>query len=233
MVCRTLDRQDEMEERIKNLWNYLSIELFSIPGEHGNKPLFNPYFGLEPDLDQAEADRIRRENLQSYFASFSQLPRTLVVGEAPGWRGCRFSGIPFTSESQLLSDALPFRGERSSRLGKPQSEASATIFWKVMRPFYPQFLAWNCLPLHPFKPGLPASNRHASTGEIKRFDPILRTVIKKLEPEGILAVGKDAQMSLTRLSLDITPVRHPSHGGAKTFAAGVEEFFRKTGIHPS
>ncbi len=233
MVYHPQDRWNQMEERIKHLWNYLYIELFSLPGEYGSKPLFNPYFGFEPGLDQAEADRIRRENLHSYFSSFSQLPRTLVVGEAPGWRGCRFSGIPFTSESQLQYGQLPFSGELSSRLGKPQSEASATIFWKVMRLFYPHFLAWNCLPLHPYKPGLPASNRHTSTGEIMRFDPILRTVIKNLEPEGILAVGKDAQMSMTRLSLDFTPVRHPSHGGAKTFAAGVEEFFRKIGIHPS
>ncbi len=152
----------------------------------------------------------------------------LQAGEAAGFRASHSQVNPSS-----VSGTLPFSGELSSRLGKPQSEASATIFWNVMRLFYPHFLAWNCLPLHPFKPGLPASNRHASTGEIMRFDPILRTVIKNLEPEGILAVGKDAQMSLTRLALDFTPVRHPSHGGAKTFAAGVEEFFRKIGIHPS
>jgi uracil-DNA glycosylase len=222
-----------MEERIKYLWDYLSSELFSLPGEHGSKPLFNPYFGLEPGLDQAEADRIRRENLRSYFTSFSQLPGTLVVGEAPGWRGCRFSGIPFTSESQLLSGELPFGGGISSKSGRLHREASATIFWKVMHPYYPHFLAWNCLPLHPYKPGLPASNRHASTRETVPFDPILRKLIKILEPEGILAVGKDAQMSLTRLSFDHTPVRHPSHGGVKTFGDGVEEFFRKMGIFPS
>jgi uracil-DNA glycosylase len=99
-----------------------------------------------------------------------------------------------------------------------------------MRLFYPNFLAWNCLPLHPHKPGLPTSNRHATTGEIERFDPLLRTVIKILEPEGILAVGKDAQMSLTRLSRHFTPVRHPSHGGARSFGTGVEEFFLRIGI---
>ena len=222
-----------MEERIKYLWDFLSIELFSLPGEHGSKPLFNPYFGLEPGLDQAQADRIRRENLRSYFDSFLQLPRTLVVGEAPGWKGCRFSGIPFTSEFQLLSGELPFSGELSNKSGKPQREASATIFWRVMRPFYPHFMAWNCLPLHPYKAGQPAANRHASTREIARFDQILRTFIKVLGPAGILAVGKDAQMSLARLSFDYTPVRHPSHGGVRTFEAGVEEFFRKMGIHPS
>jgi uracil-DNA glycosylase len=222
-----------MEERIKYLWDYLSNELFSLPGEDGSKPLFNPYFNLEPGLEKAAADRIRRENLRSYFASFTQLPRTLVVGEAPGWRGCRFSGIPFTSESQLVSRQLPFSGERTNKSGRPLCEASATIYWKVMLPFYPHFLAWNCLPLHPYKPGLPASNRHASTREIMRFDHLLQSFINLLGPEGILAVGRDAQRSLTRLSFKHTPVRHPAHGGVKTFGAGVEEFFRKLGIYPS
>src|SRR2546428_107536 len=43
---------------------------------------------------------LRRERLHAYLEEHRHA-ELLLVGEAPGWRGTRISGIPFTSERQL------------------------------------------------------------------------------------------------------------------------------------
>lgn len=221
-----------MEEQIGCLWSNLESSLFCLPGENGARPLFNPYGECHPALDLPAAAQIRRDNLRNYFSSFRVVPRVLVVGEAPGWRGCRFSGIPFTSEAQLVNNELPFGGQCSSNSGMPYREASATIFWKTMLSYFPDFLVWNCLPLHPFTPDCPASNRRVSTGEVQWFDHLLRSFIEAIAPLAILAVGREAARALDRLAVSYTPVRHPAHGGAPAFQAGIVRFFGKLGLNP-
>lgn len=50
-------------------------------------------------------NKVRRNNLRLYLNQISQLrPKVLLVGEAPGYHGCRFTGVPFTSEYILLRD---------------------------------------------------------------------------------------------------------------------------------
>ena len=221
-----------MIESLASLWDYLQIDLFPLPSRTEQNPLFNLYSCVEPSVDRVDADQIRRENLGFYLSSFPRCPEVLVVGEAPGWRGCRFSGVPFTSEAQAAGGKLPFWGERSSKQFTPHSEASASIFWSTMRPYFPQFLTWNCLPLHPHKPGLPQSNRHATQNEASRFDHILCSIIHILQPNIILAVGRLAQDNLTSLGFDCISIRHPSHGGAAAFKSGIQASFNKMGNHP-
>src|SRR4051812_35512122 len=95
------------------IWNTLQRHLFPISSCLAAR-LFNPYHTVEPGLDRPAADSIRRENLKRYVECFVRPPRYLLVGEAPGWRGCRFSGVPFTSEAQLVEGTLPFAGRQSS-----------------------------------------------------------------------------------------------------------------------
>ena len=76
---------------------------------------FNPWKSVDPKFDVVDADVIRRSNLKTYLSLFEKPPRFLAVGEAPGWRGCRFSGVPFTSEAQLVNEATPFEGKQSSK----------------------------------------------------------------------------------------------------------------------
>lgn len=48
---------------------------------------------------------IARKNLLRYLTEMSKRkPSVLLVGEAPGKDGCAISGIPFTSEYQLLNE---------------------------------------------------------------------------------------------------------------------------------
>lgn len=52
-------------------------------------------------------------NLKLYLKKMLKIkPKYLLVGEAPGYKGCRWSGIPFTSEEIL--DTSSFLGINSN-----------------------------------------------------------------------------------------------------------------------
>ena len=61
---------------------------------HGRPGVFNQYRDRNPELDQAEAAAIRRSNLARYLEEFAGAAYVLV-GEAAGDAGCRFSGIGY------------------------------------------------------------------------------------------------------------------------------------------
>src|SRR5262249_52738929 len=147
-------------------WDFFADVVFQQPS---TPTLFNPYGSLDLDLDRPDAVRIRRMNLRNYLGSFRIAPQILLVGEAPGPRGCRFSGVPFTSEWQLVSKVLPFTGEQSSRRPRPYKESSATTFWQAMRGREARVFTWNCVPFHPHGEGAPLSVRAPTREELKTF----------------------------------------------------------------
>ena len=212
--------------QIQDIWDSFETSLFS-KSSLGNdaRPVFNLYTDTNPKLERLDGAQIRRNNLHNYLASFPERPPVLIVGEAPGWRGCRFSGVPFTSESQLQNANLPFKGQPSSLRPQPYREASATIFWRVMTTYHPQFLAWNCVPFHLHRPGEPLSNRRPSNREITRYLPILSRLISLLQPCRVIAIGRCAERTLSLIDVPAFPLRHPSHGGAVAFEQGIYEIF--------
>ena len=214
---------------LQPIWDWLEADVLSLPVEIGcPRPLFNLYRQIDPGVDRSRANQIRRENLRRYLESFNLWPEMLVIGEAPGWRGSRFSGVPFTSEAQLRG-SLPFCGSPSSLGNQPHVEATATVFWGVMRDYHPRFLAWNSLPFHPHQPGQPLSNRTPTAGEICQGGEALRQLAALLKPNQVIAVGKSAQTALQRLGIAAIAIRHPGHGGAKTFEAGMRAIFDRRG----
>lgn len=199
-------------------WDYLCQQVFHPASDASStQNLFNQYAETDPQVDAPEAARLRRQNLYHYLTSFQQIPDLMVVGEAPGWRGCRFSGVPFTSEAQLCSRELPFCGDRTSRRRLPYSEATATIFWKVMLPYQQVFVVWNCIPYHPHLADQPLTNRRPSWAEIEGHAHLLAGLLERLEPRQVVAIGKSAQFALKNIGVEPRLVRHPAHGGAHKF----------------
>ena len=192
----------------------------------GKYPCFNPYSDTHITYDQTNADQLRCNNLQSYLKSFQKAPQILAVGEAPGWRGCRFSGVPFTSEAQFVSHHLPFQGTPTSCKNSPYKESSATIYWSFKEYFHPLVFTWNCVPLHLHKPGNPLSNRKPTRREVESHQGILLELVKLLQPKLIIAIGRSAEQAIRGCGMSPRYVRHPSHGGSKEFAIGMENAIR-------
>ncbi|HLE56532.1 MAG TPA: uracil-DNA glycosylase, partial [Rhodothermia bacterium] len=128
--------------------------------------LFNFYLDKSPDLDLADGPEIRRRNLCAYLEAAPERPELLLLAEAPGPRGCRFSGVPFTSEAQLNSGFFPFEGRQSSAADVPWTEYSANIVWGLLRDHFERVLIWNTVPLHPHREGRPLSIRTPSASEV-------------------------------------------------------------------
>lgn len=210
-------------------WELVERELFDVPS---TDDLFNPYRDVHPDLDRPDAALIRRDNLAAYFASYEQRPDLFLLAEAPGPWGCRFSGVPVTSEAQLLDPSFPVGGRASGRQDEPHQEYSANIFWRLLRPWFPRFFVWNSVPLHPHRPGEPLSIRTPRTSELRRFEPLTAALIEAVAARRVLAVGRKAEATLARINVEATYVRHPSQGGAAEFAAGIREALADLGLAP-
>ncbi len=186
---------------------------------------FNPYCDCNPELERKNAPAIRRKNLDNYLRFFNALPTRLIVAEAPGPWGCRFSGVPITSEDHLVSGALPFVGTQASLDDHPKKEYSATVFWRALTPHASEFFVWNTVPLHPYKENQPLSIRTPRKTEVDQFSDLLRTIVEIINPKQILAVGRVAERTLAGLGFAPHYVRHPSQGGAKIFSDQMSQIF--------
>jgi uracil-DNA glycosylase len=141
-----------------------------------------------------------RDRLRAYLETRAAAP-VLLVGEAAGYRGARVSGIPFTSERQLT--------------GFGPAEATATIVHRVLAELglTGRVLLWNLVPTHP---GTAASNRAPTSAEIRAAAPFLDELARG---RTVVPVGR-----LAHAALGGDYVRHPSHGGAAGFRAGLLRF---------
>lgn len=205
---------------LDEVWSLCESTVFTTPS---SAILFNPYRDRTDALDRPDADAVRRDNLRRYLACYTTRPPVLLVAEAPGPWGCRFSGVPLVSEAQLVDTAFPISGQPTSLQEEPHTEYSASIYWRTLRPYFPHFFTWNTVPYHPHKPGQPLTIRTPRAAEINASLHVLRGILRILRPELVLAIGRKAEHALKKLDAQCLYIRHPSQGGAKLFAAGVQE----------
>ena len=150
-------------------------------------------------FNQYADSELRRTRLERYLRE-RRGTTILLVGEAPGYRGARVSGIPFTSERQLS--------------GSGPAEATATIVRRTLAELGLEgdVLLWNLVPTHP---GTAASNRPPTRSEIEQSAPFLRELAAGRH---VVAIGR-----LAHARLGGPYIRHPSRGGAAAFRLGVAE----------
>jgi len=163
--------------------------------------------------NQYAGSELRRQRLADYLGS-RRGAGLVLVGEAAGYRGARVSGIPFTSERQLT--------------GTGPAEATATIVRRVLAALgvEDEVLLWNVVPTHP---GSETSNRRPTRQEVEAATPFLDELTRGRVP---IAVGR-----LAASVLEAPYVRHPAHGGAAAFEAGLRRAFatigrRRAGVRP-
>lgn len=190
--------------------------------------VFNPYRDQDSALDCPDAPHIRRANLRRYLEIFAGAAYVLV-GEAAGYAGCRFSGIPFTGEAQLVGPKpLPWAasgGWRQTSLGDPWRERSAQVVWSALEGRRDCVL-WNAFPWHPFKEK-PLSNRRPRSGELRQAAGALRCFLSLFPQAQVYAIGRVSQGVLQDLGVEAAYIRHPSHGGKRAFTAGVSALPRR------
>ena len=151
-------------------------------------------------FNQYAASAHLRERLADYLERRSEA-ELLLVGEAAGYRGARVSGIPFTSERQLT--------------GSGPAEASATIVHRVLDELGLDG-ARAALERRPDAPA-PAGRAAVQPPPAGRRDRGVASVPRATSPRAaVVPVGRVAEAALGTAG-----IRHPSHGGAQEFRAGL------------
>ena len=194
--------------------------------------VFNQWEESAQAFDCENAAAIRRSNLRAYLLARPR-PRYVFIGEAPSWRGTRFSGIPMTSEQILLggdpvrsaNDVIPgAAGRRTSRsdvIDLPcnskdgLAEKSATNIWSTALAHglaATDFVLWNAMPWHPHEERKLLSNRASRTftsEEREAGRTFLTEVLQGLYPSArSVALGKYSAGQL--LKAECRAVPHPA-----------------------
>jgi uracil-DNA glycosylase len=196
--------------------------------------VFNPWWQVDEENDAGRnAPAIRRKQLSAYLRKRLKKARLAVIGEALGYRGGHFSGIPMTSERILLGkkkdDGIEskqvFSGITPQRTSKPEkcrdgfSEPTATIVWSTLLKLGlspEQFVLWNAFPWHSFDPRRGVlSNRTPTKAERSAGMPVLKAFLDLFPCDETIALGNVAASQLKELNADIYRIRHPASGGAK------------------
>ena len=189
------------------------------------KGLFNPWTDRCQFDDDRNGPQARLDRLARHLDCEAGL---ILVGEAPGYQGCRYSGIAFTSERLLMEGSIPRIDAVSHRISTrniPFSEPSATIVWKALYRFgvAETTILWNALQMHPFRDGCPWSNRTPTDDEIAAGAASLRCLRETYPTAKLIAVGRKAEHAIHTLGMRVdAAIRHPANGGATEFTMGLQ-----------
>jgi len=203
--CTVIDRTKEIR-RVRAFVRDLS----AFPS---SRTLVNPY-----------RSQRRRQNLETYLLALLAWPYSghLLVGEAPGERGCARTGIPFTDERLLRSGAHPFlKSLRPAvKVAGSAAENTAGIVWAHLSECGQVPAFWNAVPFHPRREA--EANRAPTRREVLSCQVFLDRLLGVLNPDSVIAVGRTAEKALRRLGVKkFELVRHPSHGGKRAYIDGL------------
>lgn len=189
----------------------------------------------------------RSLQLSAYLRHRLLSARILLIAEAPGFQGARFSGIAMTSE-RLLFNAQDFvteqdilgqeglfvrtshanacRKQSEKQLGF--TEPTATIVWRAIMEANRanEVVLWNTFPFHPYREDNPLTNRRPNLGEIGHHADILADLRGLFRANcRIVAIGNVARDHLNSLGVLAPHIRHPANGGAPDFRRDFRALF--------
>ncbi len=186
--------------------------------------VFNPYRETCDHHDRPEAAAVRRRNLERCLeAALDTRVDTIWVARDLGYRGGRRTGVPLTDEVHLGTAGALMGGiklERATR-GPVVAERTAAIVWRVLSRVRQPVVLWNIFPLHPHEANDPLSNRCHTRAEREVTWPLLTALIDMVRPKRMVAIGRDAALALSAISVPVHVVRHPSYGGQAEFIASI------------
>lgn len=180
----------------------------------------------------AKRTNLQRANLERYLKfMYEQKSEILLVGEAPGYNGCRLTGVPFSSEHIIRSGVCEGRvfgahnGYKASTK-RAKKEQSASAMWSVLESLDTLPLLWNAFPFHPYKEGNIDSNRKPTAKELEIGSYYLKELIEIFVIKDVIAVGNVADETLSKMSIEHTKVRHPSYGGKSLFKEQLVSYYK-------
>ena len=206
-------------------------QLISAIADYQSPKVFNPWSQSCPTEISNKYFLQRRKNLKAHLSCDN--PLCIMIGEATGYRGARFTGVPFTSEKLLFDKSIPRvehpKGQRITTRHIPWKEPSATIVWEELNKHQvaDRVIMFNAVPWHPQGKDGPLSNRAPNAAEKKVGMDCLSLFFELFPNLPVMALGNIASQSLNRLSIVHTKIRHPANGGAPLFRAGADVFIKK------
>ncbi len=169
--------------------------------------------------------KIRRENLRLYLNKMFEIkPTNLLLGEAPGYKGCGITGIAFTSERVLTENEFyKDQGfECINKHPKLESEISATIVWNELQNYSNKPLIWNIFPFHPHTTTDKRANRTPNKAELEIGTRYLIELLDIYPIDKIIALGRKPESKIKDLGYNHVYVRHPANGGKNKFVSGIK-----------
>lgn len=207
--------------------------------------VFNPWRDYDEIFDVGpQAPKIRSKQMERFLALRIAKAKYLLVAEAVGYQGGKFTGMALTSERMLLGfhksigSSAFLENETAQRTSKPDNtrlndaqrrfgftEPTATIVWKEIlehkiSPF--EVITWNIFPFHPFDPRKGSlTNRTPNVTELKEGMDYTKMLLKICPNVIVISIGRYSAETLNRLGIENCPVPHPANGNALKFRKAI------------
>ena len=166
-----MDKVDELLLRLSKRKNTLTV--------------FNPY-----------RNPVLTNNLKAYLETMLKTQqqsgsRVMLVGEAPGFKGGRLTGIPFSSGKLLQESDHPFIKvlRPQLELDSCEQENTASMVWQYLSQQAEVPVFWNAFPFHPHPSRVQKKNRNPKQSEIEEGAEYLEMMVEIFKPDQIAGLG--------------------------------------------
>ena len=203
--------------------------------------VFNPWKDEDDAYDVHMAAIFRCQNFMAYLLPRIGRANHMIVAEAVGYQGGRFTGIAITCERMLLdhhhavpaSAVAPIQLWRTSNAESPNiakgtqkdkgfNEPTDTVVWSAileegLNPY--DTILWNIFPFHPHKSKDPLTNRTPSDAELQVGWDYMKALLDLHQHcAGLYQNGASYPTNLTAQTTDVYDL--PGNESTPIFAVG-------------